>query len=116
MVKLLAILFATINIERVFVIDGVPPTLYAVALDIEAENETGAIRIPIKKLPYEFTQVGAESETIGMGTVGSDHVRMSLDNMWNFGYVGEFYLGSGEPQLIRVLFDTGSANSWIISK
>ena len=41
---------------------------------------------------------------------------MPLDNMWNFGYIGEFYLGSGEPQKIRVLFDTGSANSWVISK
>ena len=32
------------------------------------------------------------------------------------GYIGEFHLGSGTPQKIRAIFDTGSANSWILSK
>ena len=41
---------------------------------------------------------------------------MDLDNAYNFGYIGEFYLGTGEPQKIRVMLDTGSANSWIMSK
>ena len=38
---------------------------------------------------------------------------MPLKNYANYGYVGEFYLGSGEYQKIRILLDTGSANSWI---
>ena len=41
---------------------------------------------------------------------------MTLDNSENMGYVGEFFLGSENPQKIRALFDTGSANSWILSK
>ena len=51
-----------------------------------------------------------------MGTVGQGEVTMQLENTENMGYVGEFYLGSGSPQKIRALFDTGSANSWILSK
>lgn len=38
---------------------------------------------------------------------------MDMDNNWNFGYVGSIFLGS-DKQEIRALFDTGSANSWII--
>lgn len=50
---------------------------------------------------------------------------MPLTNNNNYGYVGEFYLGSvgsstdestGSLQKIRILLDTGSANSWIRSK
>ena len=51
-----------------------------------------------------------------MGTIGQGEVTMELENTENMGYVGEFYLGSGSPQKIRALFDTGSANSWILSK
>ena len=31
-------------------------------------------------------------------------------------YIGELYIGSGKPQKVRALFDTGSANPWILSK
>ena len=42
---------------------------------------------------------------------------MDLNNSGNVGYLGEIYLGSEDnPQKIRALFDTGSANSWILSK
>jgi hypothetical protein len=50
---------------------------------------------------------------------------MNLKNNNNYGYIAEFYLGSmgteagdctGERQKIRILLDTGSANSWIMSK
>ena len=95
LVKLLAILFATVDIKKTFVIDGIPETLCVVALDIADQGENGTIRIPIEKVSYEFTQVAVDLEAEGMGTVGSDHVSLPLDNMWNFGYVGEFYLGSG---------------------
>ena len=32
-----------------------------------------------------------------MSMVGQDMVTMNLKNTMNMGYVGEFYLGSGEP-------------------
>merc|ERR1712228_455398 len=65
----------------------------------------------------------AETET-GVTAVGNDHVHMLLQNNQNYGYIGTFYLGSqsdeegdqGELQPIRILLDTGSANSWIMSK
>ena len=38
---------------------------------------------------------------------------MPLVNNQNYGYIGEFYVGSGTPQKINILLDTGSANSWI---
>jgi len=31
-------------------------------------------------------------------------------------YIGELYMGTGTPQKVRVNFDTGSANPWILSK
>lgn len=55
-------------------------------------------------------------------TIGRHHVHMPLTNNQNYGYIGEFYLGSvsdtgeGELQPIRILLDTGSANSWIMSQ
>lgn len=39
---------------------------------------------------------------------------MDLENEWNYGYTGTLYLGS-DKQPIRAIFDTGSANSWILS-
>lgn len=39
---------------------------------------------------------------------------MDLHNEWNYGYTGTIYLGS-DKQPIRAIFDTGSANSWILS-
>ena len=39
---------------------------------------------------------------------------MNLKNDWNYGYTGTLYLGS-DKQPIRAIFDTGSANSWILS-
>ena len=42
---------------------------------------------------------------------------MDLNDEENIGYIGEIYLGSDDnPQKIRAIFDTGSANSWILSK
>ena len=70
------------------------------------------IKIPIQKQPLQLAQ--AESQTVGR--INLDKVSMPLDNKWNFAYIGEFFLGSGSPQQVRVLFDTGSANSWILSK
>lgn len=38
-----------------------------------------------------------------------------MDNNMNFAYIATIYLGS-PPQPIRCIFDTGSANAWVISK
>lgn len=73
----------------------------------------------------ELLQTSAESEIQADTNVGTDHVMMALENNNNYGYMGEFWLGStggaadscsGELQKIRILLDTGSANSWIMSK
>lgn len=40
---------------------------------------------------------------------------MDLDNTWNYSYVAVVYLGT-PPQPIKALFDTGSANAWIVGK
>ncbi|CDW75789.1 pepsinogen c precursor [Stylonychia lemnae] len=39
---------------------------------------------------------------------------VNLTNNYNFDYIGTFYVGN-PPQPIRGCFDTGSANSWILS-
>ena len=65
----------------------------------------------VEKVPLQFTQVSAESSA----AIGEGKARVDLANNWNYGYIGEFHLGSGTPQKIRAMFDTGSANSWIRS-
>ena len=42
-------------------------------------------------------------------------VELDLHNEHNYGYMGTVYMGS-DLQPIRAIFDTGSANSWILSK
>ena len=69
------------------------------------------IRMEVEKVPLQFTQVSAESSA----AIGEGKARVDLANNWNYGYIGEFHLGSGTPQKIRAMFDTGSANSWIRS-
>ena len=44
------------------------------------------------------------------------HVREPLTNSQNLSYIGELYIGSGTPQKVRAIFDTGSANPWILAK
>lgn len=34
----------------------------------------------------------------------------------DFSYVADIYVGNNPPQKIRALFDTGSANTWILNK
>ena len=43
-------------------------------------------------------------------------VKEPLTNSQNLSYIGELYLGSPSPQKVRAIFDTGSANPWILSK
>jgi hypothetical protein len=43
------------------------------------------------------------------------HFALDMDNQMNYSYVAELYLGN-PPQKIKALFDTGSANAWIISQ
>jgi hypothetical protein len=41
-------------------------------------------------------------------------IMLDVKNQWNFAYTAEIYIGS-PPQPIRAIFDTGSANAWVIS-
>ena len=50
-----------------------------------------------------------------MGLVEHGEVTMDMKNDKNIGYAAEFYLGTGKPQKIRAMFDTGSANSWVLT-
>ena len=43
-------------------------------------------------------------------------VKEPLTNSQNLSYIGELYIGGGKPQKVRCIFDTGSANPWILSK
>lgn len=46
---------------------------------------------------------------------GKVKVRETLDNTQNMAYTGDIYIGT-PPQKVRAVFDTGSANPWILSK
>ena len=77
----------------------------------EPLNQATADRESQKPLQQStFAQVDAESDEV---TINNDHVLMPLINNQNYGYIGKFWVGSGEPQEIKILLDTGSANSWI---
>lgn len=43
-------------------------------------------------------------------------IKEPLTNSQNLSYIGELYIGSGTPQKVRAIFDTGSANPWILSQ
>lgn len=42
-------------------------------------------------------------------------IKEPLTNSQNLSYIGELYIGGGQPQKVRAIFDTGSANPWILS-
>ena len=46
---------------------------------------------------------------------GGMMVRENLNNNQNIFYMGDLFFGN-PPQKIRAIFDTGSANPWVISK
>ena len=54
-------------------------------------------------------------EAINLGQLSDVQVREPLTNSQNLSYIGELYIGSGTPQKVRAIFDTGSANPWILS-
>lgn len=43
-----------------------------------------------------------------------EEVDVKLKNYYNFNYVGTIYVGN-PPQELRAIFDSGSANLWVIS-
>ncbi len=42
-------------------------------------------------------------------------IELDLDNTWNYSYIATLYLGT-PAQPVRALFDTGSANAWVIGQ
>lgn len=49
------------------------------------------------------------------GEQGSGGLGLHLNNHMDFSYVGDIYIGNNPPQKIRALFDTGSANTWVLN-
>ena len=45
---------------------------------------------------------------------GLKEAEVDLTNNYNLDYIGTFYVGN-PPQPLRGVFDTGSANAWILS-
>jgi hypothetical protein len=50
------------------------------------------------------------------GEQGSGGLGLHLQNHLDFSYVADIYVGNDPPQKVRALFDTGSANTWILNK
>ena len=50
------------------------------------------------------------------GEQGSGGLGLHLNNHLDYSYVADLYVGNNPPQKIRALFDTGSANTWILNK
>jgi hypothetical protein len=50
------------------------------------------------------------------GEQGSGGLGLHLNNHMDFSYVADIYVGNNPPQKIRALFDTGSANTWILNQ
>ena len=96
--------------------------------------QDGTITIPIQKEQTGFlsqiyandidtsqilSQVlaGEEEDELDDEALENVKVREPLTNCQNLSYIGELYIGSGDtPQKVRAIFDTGSANPWILSK
>ena len=96
--------------------------------------QQGVIRVPMQKKETEFlsqaysknivtkeilSQVlaGEEKDELDDVALSKVKVREPLKNLSNLSYIGELYIGSGDkPSKIRAIFDTGSANPWILSK
>ena len=98
--------------------------------------QDGVIRIPITKEETGYlSQLHSQADTSNISA--SDILSLStstkktavttlkrtnfkvkepLTNSQNLSYVGELYMGSPVPQKVRAIFDTGSANPWILSK
>lgn len=51
-----------------------------------------------------------------LGQLSNVQVLEPLTNSQNLSYIGELYIGSGTPQKVRAIFDTGSANPWILAE
>ena len=54
----------------------------------------------------------AQTETSELGFGSKD---LELINKQNFGYIGEIWLGN-PPQKLRAMFDTGSTDTYFVSK
>ena len=97
--------------------------------------QDGVIRIPIKKEETGYlSQLHSQNVSASNILAASDStatekktavttlkrtnfkVKEPLTNSQNLSYVGELYMGTPVPQKIRAIFDTGSANPWILSK
>ena len=91
-------------------------------------SANGTIRVPIKK-ESRAAQISLSSKAYGQATAAETDVTVSdgstkklrvrepLESDLNLAYIGKLYIGTSDPpQMVRVNFDTGSANPWIVAK
>lgn len=62
------------------------------------------------KQPYRMAQTKMKVKN----NEGSKEAEIDLLNNQNYNYIGTFFVGN-PPQPLRGVFDTGSANTWILS-
>lgn len=74
------------------------------------------LTIPIEKVfidrPVSDANADAVSGSPGLFAASSDSMKVTLQNLRNFFYFGNIYVGSNN-QIMKVLFDTGSNDLWL---
>ena len=91
--------------------------LYAEA-ETQSESQQMTSHIPDTQFPqtFDMNDPSQLQQAINLGQLANVEVKEPLANSQNLSYIGELYIGSGTPQKVRCIFDTGSANPWILSK
>ena len=87
-----------------------------------AKQETGylsqlyANKIDTQEILSQVLLADEESDELDDAALMNVKVKEPLTNCQNLSYIGELYIGSTDvPQKVRAIFDTGSANPWILS-
>ena len=87
-----------------------------------AKQETGylsqlyANKIDTHEILSQVLLADEEEDELDDDTLTKVKVKEPLTNCQNLSYIGELYIGSSDvPQKVRAIFDTGSANPWILS-
>ena len=87
-----------------------------------AKQETGylsqlyANKIDTREILSQVLLADEDEDELDDDALMNVKVKEPLTNCQNLSYIGELYIGSTDvPQKVRAIFDTGSANPWILS-
>ena len=80
---------------------------------IQADTRSSAFAHILEHI-VETIEPVHHGQTKARDSVDGDEVKMDLMNTGNLAYIGTMYLGT-PPQPVRAVFDTGSANTWVLS-